>query len=146
MNIRLHPSPAITQHRERDSQRLRVATVAVTGFSAINAVAGGIGLLVNGLGVPREQLDGTPFSSFTIPGLLLAVVVGGSMLTAAISVWQRVPWAGSVAMVAGAVMLGWIAIESVMINDGRVLQVVVAMLSLLAIALGSALQRQARAH
>lgn len=142
MNIRLHPSPPIMEHTAHESQRLRLATVAVTGFSALNAVAGGIGLLVDGLGVPREQLDGTPFASFTIPALLLAVVVGGSMLTAAVSAWQRVPWAGSVTMVAGAVMLGWIAIEAVMIDDGRPLQIVVGLFSVVTILLGYGMRGQ----
>ena len=116
--------------------------IAVTGFSAVNAIAGGIGLLINGLGVPREQLEGTPFDSFAVPGLLLAVVVGGSMATATISAWQRVPWAGMTAMVAGSVMLGWIAIESIMITEGRPLQVTVAVLALATISLGSASRKQ----
>lgn len=142
MHFRHHPSSMVPERTARDTHRLRLATVALTGFSALNAVAGGIGLLANGLGVPREQLDGTPFASFTTPAMLLAVVVGGSMLTAAVSAWQRVTWAGSVAMVAGAVMLGWIAIEAVMIEDGRVLQIVVAVLSVVTIAFGYGLQRR----
>jgi hypothetical protein len=70
---------------------MRRALIAVTGFSALNAVAGGIGLMVNGLGVPESQLDGTPFATFTMPGLILAGIVGGSMATATVSAWQRVP-------------------------------------------------------
>ena len=137
-------SPA-TQSHTRVSPWLRRSLVAVTGFSAVNAVTGGIGLMVNGLGVPPEQLEGTPFHSFTIPGLLLAAVVGGSMATAAIFAMKHLPSSGNVAVVAGAVMLGWIAIESVMITDGRPLQATVAILSLATIALGAAWQNRVAA-
>lgn len=115
---------------------VRRALLAVSGFSAVNAIAGGLGLILTGLGVPQEQLASTPFDSFTVPGLLLAGVVGGTMATATAAVWQRVPWAGEVAMVAGAIMLGWIAIESVMIADGRSLQVTVAGLAVATLLLG----------
>ena len=128
----------------RSSRWVRGVLIAVTGFSAFSAVGGGIGLLVNGLGIPESQLENTPFDSFIVPGLLLAFVVGGSMATATISAWQRVPWAGDVAIVAGAIMLGWIAVESVMITDGRPLQVTVGVLSLLTIALGYLLRNAVR--
>jgi hypothetical protein len=39
-------------------------------------------------------------------------------------------------MVAGAVMLGWIVVESMMITDGRPLQMAVALFSIVTIALG----------
>jgi hypothetical protein len=123
-------------------RRTRIALIAVTGFSALNAIAGGIGLVVNGLGIPEEDLAGTPFDRFTVPGLVLAVVVGGSMLTALVAVLQRAPRAGHVAMVAGAVMLGWIVVQVLMISGGRPLQVAVALFSLATIGLGWALQKQ----
>ena len=43
------------------------------------------------------------------------------------------------AVAAGSVMLGWIVIESIMITDGRPLQVAVGVFSLATIALGVAL-------
>lgn len=143
MAVHLRTAPSLARQAARRSAWTRIALVAVSGFSAVNAVAGGIGLLVNGLGVPREQLQGTPFDSFTVPGLLLAIVVGGSMAVAATSAWRKVSWAGIAAVVAGSVMLGWIAIESLMITDGRPLQVSVAVLSLATIALGVALGTRA---
>src|SRR5688572_1397971 len=105
MAIHLAQSPLSTSDPARRTRWIRAALVAVSGFSAVNAVAGGIGLLVNGLGVPREQLQGTPFDSFTVPGLLLAIVVGGSMAVATACSWRKVPWAGNAAVVAGSVML-----------------------------------------
>lgn len=110
--------------------------LVLTGLSAISAIGGGIGLLVNGLGMPRAELDGTPFDSFVVPGALLAIVVGGSLATATVSLLRRVPWQGRVALVSGAVMLGWIAVEAFMVHDGRALQAAVAIMSLLIMLLG----------
>ena len=115
---------------------LRRANLGVAVFAGLNAVGGGVGLIVNGLGIPASQLEGTPFDSLLIPGLLLALVVGGSMLVAAAAVWRNDPRAARATMLAGAIMLGWIAVESLMIGDGRGLQATVALMALLTIALG----------
>ena len=57
--------------------------VALTGFNALSAIAGGIAVLVtNGLGMPTSMLASGPFVSFTWPGVILAVVVGGSQVLA----------------------------------------------------------------
>jgi hypothetical protein len=69
------------------SPLVRRALLGAEVFVGLNAVAGGVGLIVNGLGIPKDQLAGTPFDSFLIPGLLLSIVVGGSMLGAAWAVW-----------------------------------------------------------
>jgi hypothetical protein len=45
-------------------------------------------------------------------------------------------------MGAGGIMLGWIAVESLMIHDGRPLQVTVAALALVTLALGRRLATQ----
>jgi hypothetical protein len=114
----------------------RWALLGVEAVSGFNAVGGGIGLMVNGLGIPKAQLAATPFDSFLIPGVLLAGIVGGSMLGASALVWTHHTRAGIASMAAGGIMLGWIAIESLVIHDGRPLQVTVASLSLIALALG----------
>ncbi len=116
--------------------------LALTSFSALTAIGGGIGLLITGLGMPKSQLEGTPFDSFLVPGLLLAIAVGGSLATAAVSLLQRVRWQGRMAMVSGGVMLGWIVVESLMIHDGRPLQIAVAITSLLILLLGWLQTRQ----
>lgn len=136
------PFSSANRAKSWSNDRLRTAVIAVTGFSAANAIAGGIGVMVHGLGLPIDLLDGTPFTSFTVPGLILALAVGGSMLAATVAALQRSSTAGRAAMIAGAVMLGWIVIEAWMISDGRGLQVAVALFSLFSIALGWRLERQ----
>lgn len=129
-------------HRAVIRQLIRPSLIAVTGFSALSAIGGGIGVIANGLGIPASELADTPFDSFFVPGLLLSAVVGGSMATATISLLRRVPWAGEAAVAAGTIMLGWIAVEAMMIQDGRPLQLAVAVVSLATILLGWAHTRE----
>lgn len=49
----------------------------------ISAVAGGVGLLTNTIGIPISDLNGSIFSSYFWPGLILAVIVGGTELVSA---------------------------------------------------------------
>jgi hypothetical protein len=80
-------------------------------FVALTAVFGGVALAMGVDKFPADWLVGTPFGSYLIPGLILAVVVGGSAAIAALAALRR-PDAGALAsMLAGAIMLGWLAGE-----------------------------------
>jgi hypothetical protein len=133
-HVRAHARPANPE--PRGARGLRWTTLAVTLFAGMNAVGGGAGLIVNGLGMPTSELHDTPFDSFLVPGLLLALVVGGGMLAAAVATWRRTRRAAEVTIGAGAIMLGWIAVETVMIDDGRPLQIAVALVALVTLGLG----------
>ena len=94
---------------------VRRALVALELFVGIGAVYGGIELLVDaeGFGMKEAWLDGTPFPDYTVPGLVLLVVIGGGMIaTAAIKL------AGSrlAAPVMGAAVLVFLAVETVAIG------------------------------
>jgi hypothetical protein len=52
-------------------------------FLGFTAVAGGVALLVGWINVPVSSLAGSPFSDYTVPAVLLTVVIGGSALLAA---------------------------------------------------------------
>ena len=98
--------------------------VALTGFNALSAIAGGIAVLVtNGLGMPTSFLASGPFTSFVWPGVLLAVVVGGSQVLAGGLLIARREASLLWAAVAGFVMLVWIFVETIMIGGGSFLQV-----------------------
>jgi len=56
------------------------ALLALELFVAFWAFAGGIGMMGGGLDLPSEWLEGTPFSDYFIPGLILFIVVGGACL------------------------------------------------------------------
>lgn len=63
-----------------------------------------------------DVLAGTSFGSFLVPGLLLAVAVGGGYLLAAVGLFQRRAWGAPASLAAGAVMLGWIVVEVLLLG------------------------------
>ena len=94
---------AILDRREWD------ALAFIHGFVGFGAVAGGIGLLTGVM--PMEHLDGSRFSSFTLPGLALGVLVGGSSLFAAVNVWRHTDEALMASFVASLVLAGWFVVQ-----------------------------------
>jgi hypothetical protein len=101
----------------------RIALSALTLFVAGGALFGGWALITGAdLGMDANLLDGTPFSSFVIPGYILAFVVGGTNLIAAVLLLMRLPISVPVAMIAGAILTGWIAIQVAMIGYATILQ------------------------
>ena len=96
-----------------------ISLLLLTGFIALTAIGGGITLLV-GLEANRFPLDwlrGTPFPDYTIPALLLAVVVGGSALAACILVLRRHRMSAPVSRAAGVIMMGYIVVEYLILQQ-----------------------------
>ena len=121
---------------------IRVAVIAVDLLEAVSAIVGGIGLLVGFMNIPISVLHGGPFSDFTVPGLLLAVVVGGSALVAACVTAFRTTRLGAIASAAaGCVTVGWITTEVAMIGLGSWLQVTYFAVGVVMIALAALLWR-----
>lgn len=85
-------------------------------FLALNAFFGGYYGMAGAEGVPREWLTGTPFQNYFIPGLILAVVVGGASLSAGLLVLLRHAYARSAALAAAAIILGWIVVQVAIIG------------------------------
>ncbi len=94
-------------------EHVLAAVHAVVGLAA---VVGGIGLVRNGLGMPEEWLLSTPFDTWLIPGVLLALGVGGSQLLAAVLLAAHDPQARSASMVAGIGLATWIVVQSVLLH------------------------------
>jgi hypothetical protein len=89
--------------------RICGATLFVASvFVALTAVGGGITLAIGIDKFPAGWLVGTPFASYLIPGLILAVVVGGSAAVAAVAVLRRADVGALTSMLAGAILLGWL--------------------------------------
>ena len=75
---------------------IRIVLAVLATFIGITAIAGGIALIIgaatatSGGAVPdAAYLGGSPFTSYIIPGLVLAVVVGGTHQLAALLVGPR---------------------------------------------------------
>lgn len=96
---------------------LRASIVVITAFIALTAIGGGIAILLEVDEFPLEWLRDTPFEDYTIPALILAIVVGGSSLIAGIAVVLRSGFAALASMVAGVVMAGYIVIEVLILKQ-----------------------------
>jgi hypothetical protein len=79
----------------------RVALITLSGFLGITAAGGGLGLLLGWITPGMDLLDGSPFSTYVIPGLMLLTVVGGSALLATAAVVGLLHLAAPMSAVAG---------------------------------------------
>lgn len=100
------------------STSARVAAVLEV-ILGIGAMFGGGALVLapdgHLLSMPLSTLSGSPFHDFLIPGLILFVVIGvGPVVTAVLTV-TRAPIAPYAAIGVGLTLIGWIAVEMVMI-------------------------------
>jgi hypothetical protein len=91
----------------------RQALVAVDAFTAATAVWGGIALATGREDgrFPIAWLQGTPFHSYRVPGLLLAGLVGGSASGATVATLRSPRAGGRASLLAGVTMMGWIVGE-----------------------------------
>lgn len=87
---------------------------------AVGAIGGGAVLVISPDGdimhMPTSQLDGSPFDSFLIPGLILLIVLGIAPLVAGVGLLLRRAWAWWLAGVVGCGLLVWIAVEMTIID------------------------------
>ena len=90
---------------------IRIALSAVAWFNLLSAILGMVGLIGGGLGIPVEWIEGSVFTSYFWPGIILGVVVGGSQLLALVGQYARVRLAWALHAAAGLVMMIWIFIE-----------------------------------
>ncbi|WP_243695458.1 hypothetical protein [Agromyces protaetiae] len=95
----------------------------VQAFVAVTAAAGGVGLMIGAL-VPEtasvlnpapEYLEGSPFASYLVPGIILALGLGGVHVAAFVALLRRVPAALFIAAATGYVTLIWIFVQMIII-------------------------------
>ncbi|HLI89395.1 MAG TPA: hypothetical protein VKV37_11955 [Ktedonobacteraceae bacterium] len=97
----------------------RIALFVIAAFIGVSAIQGGIALLQGALDqwVQLSWLAGTPFSDYTVPGLVLVIVVGGTGLLAAATVFIQREWAVLVSGLAGLLMAGYEVVEIISIDS-----------------------------
>lgn len=110
-----------------DEQRIgggiRTALMITTGFVTVTAFAGGAALVTGSLAPelatvlspPADYLEGSPFDSYVVPGLVLALVLGGVHLVAFVLLARRHPRALLATVVAGYAAVIWIVVQMTII-------------------------------
>ena len=125
----------------------RLMLIVLASFAAVSALAGGYGVAsTNGLGMPMAWLKTTPFADYVVPGLILGLVVGGSALLATMLLVIRHPWGYVASFGAGAIMLGWIIGEILLIQQFSWLHVVYALNGVLLMVLAARLEFEVYRH
>ena len=93
----------------------RIALVALEVLMGLAAVGGGLDLvLTNGqvIRMPAGLLEGSPFGSYFIPGLVL-LAVGMANLASAAAVLLRNRWGAPASVVVGITWMGWFVVQVV---------------------------------
>jgi len=93
---------------------LRICAMALFSaslFVALTAIVGGITVASGVDKFPAAWLADSPFRSYLIPGVILAVVVGGSALVAGIAALRRSVVGALASVAAGVILLGWLGGE-----------------------------------
>ncbi|MEX2162571.1 MAG: hypothetical protein WD751_11770 [Anaerolineales bacterium] len=111
---------------------------------SIGAIAGGLNFLRDtsgaGSGFTREQLNGTPFSDYLIPGLYLLLVGAGTLAAAWLSLLQH-PWSAELAIGLGLALMGWITAQIFWLGYLNWMQPFYFVLGLLEGGFGACMQR-----
>ena len=101
----------------------------VTAFVALTSLGCGLGLALGILQFPLTFLHDLPFSDYRIPGLVMAVVVGGSALLAAALLLARHKLGILMTALAGLILLCFEVVEVLTIdpNTGNLLPLVIVL-------------------
>jgi hypothetical protein len=114
--ILTQPSIEVRLSFTQPTRRRISAMVAIELVMGIAAVLGGLGLVRDGSGLEAAWIEHTLLPSWTVPGILLIVLVGGGMLTAAAATLRVRALAAPAALAMGLVLLAWLVIETLMIG------------------------------
>ncbi len=105
---------------------LSVSLGIIQTLVGIGAAVSGVLLMVSPggslIGAPPEMLEGSPFTDFLMPGLILFAVNGIGQLFAAFLTFRQKPAAGLTGAVFGLGLMIWIFVQVSMIGGGHILQ------------------------
>ena len=97
---------------------VRIALAVIEVIIGLGAIGGGIAILTGAFDqwFPLTWLQGTPFSDYTVPGLILLIFIGGGMLLAAATIFTQQEWAVLLSAAMGLVMIGFEIFEVAIID------------------------------
>lgn len=99
----------------------------VSGFEmlvGLSAVSGGYKIIItDGLGMPVAWLEGSVFTSYFWPAVILSSIVGGTYILSSILMWKNHTRALEASAVAGFGLLIWLFTELYIMTKPHWLQV-----------------------
>ncbi len=129
----LDPRSWVVTRRDRASWAL----TAVLALVALCAVYGGVGLVRDGMGMPADWLENTPFPSWTLPGVALLATVA---LPQAVACWLTGTghrWGAVAGVLAGTGLCLWIGVQLLVLQRYFFLQPVIFALGLVEVGLAA---------
>ena len=105
---------------EASKKGTRRAIIAIESVVGVAALVGGFLFIArpNGslMGMSTSSLSTTPFSDYTVPGILLVVAIGGGTLGAAASVVRRARDAAEIVLISGVMLVLFELVEEALIG------------------------------
>ena len=89
-------------------------------FQGISGLFGGIALVIDPSGellqMPLSMLEGSPFDTFLIPGIILLTILGIFPMGVVYGLWVRLNWAWMGSLLVSAALIIWIGVEIWMVG------------------------------
>jgi uncharacterized BrkB/YihY/UPF0761 family membrane protein len=89
-------------------------------FQGISGLFGGFALIIDQTGellqMPLSMLEGSPFDTFLIPGIILLTVLGIFPMMVFYGLWKRSNWAWMGALTVSVALIIWIGVEIWMVG------------------------------
>lgn len=95
---------------------VKILLLIVLGFLAVSALPSGFLLMAGVIPVPMYLLEGTPFTSWVVPGLVLSLVVGGSTAVAFVLLLRGHKFGLLGAVTTGTIIMFFEFVEVIMIG------------------------------
>lgn len=124
--------------------------IACIIFQGISGLFGGLGLIIDptgeSLNIPRSWLEGSPFTNYLIPGLILFLLLGILPIYIATGFLGNRFFYWRLSLILGILLLIWIVVEIIIIGyqPNPPLQLVYGILGVLIVALS--LQPKVKNH
>ena len=103
----------------KSRSKSQYALMGLLLFQGISGLFGGLALVWDSTGeilqMPLSMLEGSPFNTYFIPGLILLFILGVFPLVVCYGLWKRKAWSLSGSFLVSIALLIWIGVEFVMI-------------------------------
>ncbi|MEI7615135.1 MAG: hypothetical protein WCJ54_00370 [Actinomycetota bacterium] len=109
----------------------RIFAILLLFIGLISVVSGIVMIPTNGMGMPLSWLENTVFDSYLVPGLILALVIGGFGFAAGILLLLRRKCAIEMTASTGFALIIWIFTEIYLIKESFWLQTVMFIIGII---------------
>src|ERR1043166_8100132 len=116
----------LSTHTRRGEAAIRYSLIGLELIVGLGAVYGGIMLITDAWHLPTGDLRPLPLHSWVVPGLALFAVVTVPMLAAAAEVYRDRRRRADPSLAAGVLLVGWIAVQLLVIGPQMWLQAAMA--------------------